>query len=334
MEINNLKKIISEELKSNKDFNINEALLEDAKKLSVMAFVQENKEALDSVHTLLNNLLKLEYFIPAAENEAKADLSANIFSVKSIFIKDFLNYLESKFDKMKLYTGGDFKNWWNTTISNLEECPHNVFKYLAEKGTDVELKEFIRQDATVHVPFHDSLALMQVGTRGEVKDEFFENFSDEVGHGGEDKEDHMIMFDHMIQELKIDATNIDAVSWQAKACGNLLMILSLYRSLYHVGIGYMGCVESLTPGRFKHIVQAGRRLGYTDEILDFYIEHSECDTEHAQGWVDHVIMPTINKNPATAENISKGLLYRLTISEIFWSKIEGGFKQADEKRAA
>lgn len=330
--LNEFKSGISREILKGTTKSINTDLVNQSQKIADLAF-EGNQDALNVLHTFLNDLLKIDYFLPEADKNFNVDRSPTIFSIKQIFITEFMDYLETKFDQSKLYKGGNFKEWWKSSIADFETCPHPLFQYLSEEGTADALKEFIRQDATVHVPFDDSLALMQVGTRGEIKDEFFENFSDEVGHGGEG-EDHMGMFARMIQEFGIDAKDMETVSWQAKACANLLMIVSLYRSMYYIGIGYMGCVEGLTPGRFSHIVKAGRRLGYKDSTLNFYIQHSECDLEHAEGWVDHVIMPTVEKYPESAEAISKGLLYRLAISDLFWSSIQNALPQPEKRKAA
>jgi hypothetical protein len=181
-------------------------------------------------------------------------------------------------------------------------------------------------DATVHVPFNDALAFMQVGTRGETKSAFFENFSDEVGHG-EAGADHLDVFNKMLNDLNINPQKNTNLPWQALACGNMLMILSLYRSLFFFGIGYMGCLEAHTPGRFKQIIEAGRRLGLSDETLKFYVEHAECDDGHADGWLDHVIIPTVQANPHKAHEVAKGLLYRFCIADSFWRTLLDSFER-------
>ena len=324
--LNEFQEKIAQESSCDATSLINTDLIGYAQQVADLACLENHDNAQYVLHTVLNNLLKIDYYLPTGKNDKGCDRSPTLFTIKQIFITAFLKNLESRIDKDSLYKRGSFRSWWDSTLSDLKACPHDLFSYLSEKGTAGELEEFIRQDASVHVPFDDSLALMQVGTRGKIKEEFFDNFSDEIGHGEEgESEDHLSMFNRMIETLSIDTHDMDTVSWQAKACANFLMIVSIYRSLHYVGIGYMGCVEYLTPGRFSHIVKAGRRLGYPDSTMNFYIQHSECDIKHSEGWLHHVILPAVEHMPESAGQIAKGLMYRLTVSDLFWSNIYSSF---------
>jgi hypothetical protein len=311
--------LISEASVTN-SFELPSVLLQTLEKVAQNAFVDKQESSLKFAHQLLNELLKYDFYIPKPSQNIGIDRSAALFAIKQMFVRYFLESLYCELDESNLFIKGNFADWWKSEISKYEDCPHLLFEYLSEKGSLQDLKEFIRHDASVHVAFSDLLALMQVGTRAAVKCEFFKNFSDEVGCG-EDTGDHLEMFKQTLDSLALETLPTADIYWQALACANLLMIVSCYRSLYYVGIGYIGCLEALTAGRFKHITLAGQKNGLNKKMLRFYTEHSECDGGHAEAWLNRVIIPTIEQFPDSVADISRGLLYRLSVSNVFWNKI-------------
>lgn len=278
--------------------------------------------SLDEVETYefqltLNKLLCLNFQTKSAQYSRQIDYLPKITEIA--FTNKLFEWLDLQLISDE-YLDSSFPDIWKKKIDSHFPCPHLLFTLLAEKSSIDDLKAFIAHDAAVHVPFHDVLAFMQIGTRGKEKVEFLENFSDEVGgHDGHD--DHLQIFDEMLNSLNITPLSDEDISWQALACANTLMALSINRNLYFEAIGYLGCLETLTPARFNKVLQATRRLGIADSNCRFYIEHAECDLEHAEGWITEILIPAANQSIEAKYKITKGLEYRLFISKLFWDHI-------------
>ncbi|WP_455285882.1 iron-containing redox enzyme family protein [Cupriavidus necator] len=212
-----------------------------------------------------------------------------------------------------------FEAWFETRCKSKNDSLHPLFDFLESCATTDQFRRFIEVEAGVHVSFDDVIALAQIGVRGLPKVEFFRNFEDEIG--GQDPEKfHLTMFARLTDGLGIRTVRRGAMPWQALACGNYMMFLAYFRSFYPYCIGYLGHLEALTPLRFGSIARAGRRLGLDPELLAYHADHSDLDTEHAQGWLHNVILPLIrDQGEQASRDIATGVCLREYVSNRYWN---------------
>jgi pyrroloquinoline quinone (PQQ) biosynthesis protein C len=268
---------------------------------------------------VLNGILKKNYNILPSE-ETLENLSVFRKVIEIEFSKIFIEWLRDEINIPTPSQNNKFETEWFQLTQNLTESPHELFDNLANFANLESFKGFIAHDAAVHVPFHDTLAFMQIGTRGAIKNEFLENFSDEVG-GENGAEDHLKVFSDMLKKLKVNTLGTEEKLSGALICANTLMILSLHREFYYEGIGYLGCLEHLTPSRFSNVLKAGRRLSISESDLDFYVEHAECDVEHAEAWVSDILTPVADGSIVSNKKILDGVRMRLFVSNLFWGQL-------------
>lgn len=118
-----------------------------------------------------------------------------------------------------------------------------------------------------------------------------------------------------MDNLGIDPTKCnDELTLEALVCGNLSLMLSLRRKYFYKAIGYFAATEFMTPRRFKNVIAAWQRNGLDSSGAEYHKEHIKIDAIHAKDWLTKVIAPVIDKNPDTAFEITRGVLYRLNTS--------------------
>jgi hypothetical protein len=286
---------------------------------------QGSAEDLKALHFTLDELLRLRF----SPNQNKLEMSPFLFGVQQTIIKAVYNHDVKEIADKGGYEGiEDFRKWYDGKVAAYAQGPHELFTY-AEKDAGINgFKYIVQQEAGVHVPFDDVLAFAQIGVHGEKKVEFFHNLEDEMGSGDASKF-HMTMLGRLLKELEITRINKEDLTWQSLACGNYMMFLSHFRSFYHESTGYLGFVEALTPARFSKLARAGKRFGLSDDATEFHASHSELDIEHAQGWLDKIIIPEIEANPAKAKAIATGVLLREEVSKRYWDVLLENARAAD-----
>lgn len=214
-----------------------------------------------------------------------------------------------------------FATWFAARCQPGVEGLHPLFAFLASSADSRQFRDFIEVEAGVHVAFDDVIALAQVGVRGLPKAEFLRNLEDEIG-GQDPDRFHLTMFMRLVSALGIRSVRRAAMPWQALACGNYMMFLALFRSFYPYCIGYLGHLEALTPLRFASIAHAGRRLGLEPGLLAYHTEHSVLDSDHAHGWLHHIILPFIQDHgPQAARDVATGVCLRELVAKRYWDAL-------------
>ncbi|STV92016.1 spermidine/putrescine ABC transporter [Klebsiella michiganensis] len=99
--------------------------------------------------------------------------------------------------------------------------------------------------------------------------------------------------------------------WQGLAGYNAFMLGGVNRQHYYKSLGVMAMTELLDPPQYQKLVTGCRRIGLTDRDVHYYAEHIEVDIGHADGWLNNVIVPIGNKNPAALEEVYVGAALRL-----------------------
>lgn len=279
------------------------------------AFIDKNGEKLDSLHFLANELLRRRYLLL----DDGLEMSPLMFKIQQRIMQSQLKSdLTSLEDEILPATAEEFSVWFQEKCAHYKHSPHQLFEYIEHDASLDEYRRFIQIEAGIHVSFDDVLAATQIGVRGRSKLEFFENFQDELGGNDPDKF-HLNLFARLVTALDIRSVRQSTMAWQALVCGNYMLYLAQFRSLYHYCAGYLGFLEALTPKRFSSIAKGGARLGLPESALAYHYDHSELDVKHAQGWLDNIILSEINdKGADVARLFALGVLLRERVSKRYW----------------
>jgi len=104
------------------------------------------------------------------------------------------------------------------------------------------------------------------------------------------------MSEYCLPELRLANMYFDAVRNRSKLAQALGMLLA---------------TELMVPGRLEYQIDGWRRLGLSDDTLAYLIEHTVVDAEHAEGWMEHVIVPLLREYPGAMDDIVFGAQRRL-----------------------
>ncbi|BAN22478.1 putative uncharacterized protein [Caballeronia insecticola] len=279
------------------------------------AYDMRREDSLHALHASLNEIL----FRRFNRTRDHVERSPLMFEVQQRIIEAQLDADLQSFKEESLPQSADaFEHWYDARSRLDGRTPHRLFDFIQTQANEAQFRRFIEVEAGVHVSFDDVLALAQVGVRGAPKSEFFHNLQDEVGSTNPDKF-HLTMFERLVEGLGIRSISRDALPWEALACGSYMMFLAHFRDFYLYCVGYLGCLEAITPARFGSIARGGARLGVDESLLDYYAEHSVLDTQHAQGWLHNIILPAIYENGAqTSRDIATGVRLRECVAERYW----------------
>ncbi|MEB0043720.1 iron-containing redox enzyme family protein, partial [Pseudomonas sp. MH10] len=282
------------------------------------AFKYGNDESLTALHFVANELLNRRYLLVGDAVE----LSPLMFKVQQLIMGAQIDSDLAQVSEENLpVTAEQFRKWFSARSTKYEVSTHPLFDYIRDHATMDQFHYFIETEAGVHASFDDVIALNQVGVRGAAKLEFFENFKDELG-GSDPDRFHLAMFGRLISELEIGTVKKSSLAWQAMACGNYMLYLAHFRSLYHYCAGYLCFLEALTPNRFASIAMGRKRLGLSGDGLAYHYEHSELDAKHADGWLENIILSEINqKGAGVAKLFAKGVLLREFASTRYWDSV-------------
>lgn len=287
-----------------------------AVRLAQAAFSCRDPVALNLCHRILYNLLRARIGLYRPDG----DRLIMPFAVEQILLTEFLNSETQRIDIPDMPVDPDkIVDWWDRVLEPYIECPHPLFGFLERDASPGQFRAFLLHDLGVHVPFDDVLASLVIGTQGGIRAEILTNLSDELGVAG-NEQTHMMMATDMANALGIHI-GLGSTIWEALACANSLIAYGIYRSLFPEAVGYLGCLEALTPARFRMLGLGGERTGIAHERLRYYFEHVEVDDDHSSGWLRNVIVPLVKSDERNALRIRRGVGHRLKVSEQFWDAI-------------
>jgi Iron-containing redox enzyme len=290
------------------------------------AYKYNRQPSLLAIQNILAKIYELHYRIPNPQQE-NAESSFIIASIRNLIEKFFLED-EEKAIPASIWqevpeNSANYVDWFISLTENHPVYRHSLYEdYLKNHASLDDLRQFLIQESTIDTRFDDFLALLQVGTDGGVKLEIASNYWDEMGNGNISQM-HVAMFSRTLNNLEIDLTKCkNYLTTEALICGNLSLMLSLYRKHFYKGIGYFAVTEYMTPKRFKHIIYAlkrNKRNNFSE--AEYYKEHITIDALHAQNWLKNVIVPVINKYPSSVYEITRGAIYRLNTSQKYLNSL-------------
>ena len=207
----------------------------------------------------------------------------------------------------------EFADWFRSTAFNHPLYEHDLYAFLASEANRAQLEWFFRMECAGEAAFDDLVAMAQVGTRGEVKMEMASNYWDEMGKGRPHAV-HTHLFHKLIEDLSLEAPPASELPWQVLAGVNVMLWSSIPRRNAFRAQGTLGAVELLAPQRCTRVVHGALRLGMKKKAVVYYGAHAIIDIGHAEGWLEHVVMPQVASYPGARVGIAEGLIARADAS--------------------
>jgi hypothetical protein len=318
----------------NKDFGLRERLSFSCGELVCAAFEGGDKKAREDVHKCLAAIYNIDFSAVALE---KIDVETQpiLRDVASVLEKAILDY-ETGLVAESMLTGypcggKEYVKWLKRLISSHKSSVHPVYNdYISEHADADDLAFYLIQESSLDPRFDDILALMQIGLPVAQKLELGQNYWDEMGNGNPDKV-HSHLFLSALSSLDISAQRINKEMLpEALVQGNLSACLALSRRHYFKAVGYFGVTEYLAPRRFKHVVKAWRRNGLPEVGVEYHDLHIVIDTQHANGWFNHVVAPLVEKDSAIGRDIALGAAIRLNTSSRYLDQLLKCFEKNRE----
>ncbi|WP_067450464.1 iron-containing redox enzyme family protein [Actinomadura macra] len=208
-----------------------------------------------------------------------------------------------------------FIAWAEETCKNhASGVDHPLFTFLAEDATFGQLRTFIDQETPFDIHFGDLLALLLPGVHGGEKIELAGNFWDEMGRGAVEATHRRLRLSMMERVgVPADAYLVDVERFwlEELRLANMYFQASTDRRLAPQAVGMLMATELVVPGRIDRQIDGWRRLGLTDQEMHYLREHVTVDVEHAQGWLDNVVIPIAEDRPDLMPDMAIGVLRRL-----------------------
>jgi pyrroloquinoline quinone (PQQ) biosynthesis protein C len=280
------------------------------------AYQEGNKNSLFIVQGILFDIYNLSLKIPEKKN---AQFSSVLTEVGNIIERYLIKAEEELVDQELLKSfpkdPKEYVKWVKRIIHKHEAFLHPLYnQFLKHEATVDDLRYFFIQETTVDARFDDILALMQLGTDGQIKMEMASNYWDEMGNG-DFKEVHTNLFSRVMDVLQITEEEVQSeLSIESLISGNLSIYMALYRKNFYEAVGYYAATEYVVPHRFKNLVSGWERNNLSSEGIDYHRVHIIVDAHHAEGWFNNVVIPVLQQNPEKAVDITRGMIYRLNSS--------------------
>jgi pyrroloquinoline quinone (PQQ) biosynthesis protein C len=213
---------------------------------------------------------------------------------------------------------GRYPGWIVDLVRRHESnVQHPLFDFLANSATYEQLCEFVRQETPLDLYFADLLVYLAPGIYGRPKLEVAHNFWDEMGRGDAAKA-HRALRLRMMDRVGLDesdhVTNADDLVIEEIELANAYFLSGAVRTYATNLIGMLLATESMAPGRLKRQIDGWRRVGLDDPDMEYLLEHTVVDVEHAEDWMREVVQVIIDERPEEIRGITLGVLRRLDIA--------------------
>ena len=208
---------------------------------------------------------------------------------------------------------------WLTELVSRADCTaaHPIFDIVEGSATRDQLSAYLQAENLCDLFFADMLSLLLPGLRGEPKLEIAENFWDEIGHGVEARIHRNMRLD-MMTRVGLDASpsawqDLDRFPREELEHFNAYCITSQYRTFAPRLVGMLLATEVLVPQQLERTIAGWRRVGATDQDLEYMLEHAVTDVAHGDGWIERVVRPVLRARPNVGPDIAAGALHHLAV---------------------
>jgi len=160
----------------------------------------------------------------------------------------------------------------------------SLSRFLSRKATADQARELLVQRSIYTLREADPHSWAVPRLTGRAKVALVEIQSDEYGGGRPDRM-HQTLFARSMRGAGLDETYgwyADAVPAITFASLNAMSLFGLHRRLRGACAGHLAAFEMTSSLPCKAIAEGLRRLGFGDDVVEYYDEHVEADAVHEQ----------------------------------------------------
>ena len=160
----------------------------------------------------------------------------------------------------------------------------SLSRYLAKRADIGQAREFLMQRSIYTLREADAHSWTIPRLTGRAKAALMEIQADEYGGGSFDRM-HQELYARTLRAAGLDSTYgayVDAVPAITLASFNLMTMFGMNRRLRGASVGHLAAFEMTSSIPCRLIAEGLRRVGFGDEVADYYDEHVEADAVHEQ----------------------------------------------------
>lgn len=160
----------------------------------------------------------------------------------------------------------------------------NLSRYVAKKATEAQIREFLMQRSIYTLREADPHSWAIPRLSGVPKAALVEIQADEYGGGRPDRV-HAEIFAKAVRGTGLDdryGAYVDDVPAVTLASHNMMSMFGLNRRLIGAIVGHLAAFEMTSSIPNRLYAEGLRRLGFGDEVTDYFDEHVEADAVHEQ----------------------------------------------------
>lgn len=160
----------------------------------------------------------------------------------------------------------------------------SLSRYVAKKATEPQMREFLMQRSIYTLREADPHSWAIPRLSGVPKAAIVEIQSDEYGGGRPDRV-HAEIFAKAVRGAGLDdryGAYLDDVPAVTLASHNMMSMFGLNRRLLGAIVGHLAAFEMTSSIPNRLYADGLRRLGFGDDVTDYFDEHVEADAVHEQ----------------------------------------------------
>ena len=280
------------------------------------AFEREDAAALLDVHKAMYAIYELplsDPLIPGAVHQHSPWLAEVRWQIERAWLRFELASIRGRLpEPAAVRTGERIRDWFLREAATETDLDRRVVRFLADEADLEQFKVFVLSDGPLNYRFYDALVLAQLHYSERIKTEISHHMWDECGNG-DGSLAHTEQFTRTLRTLGLTLPRVPIwEDWRPYAGHNLYFLFGFNRQHYFKALGSLAMPELFDPARDQAVVDGLERLGFRgDQDFEYFFSHVEADADHGPAWLDNVIVPAVEANPASAIELATGGALRM-----------------------
>ena len=181
----------------------------------------------------------------------------------------------------------------------------SLARFVQRRATADQAIELLQHRSLYHLKESDPVALTLPRLPSAARAALAELQYDEYG-GGRPERLHAHLFAEGMAALGLDATEggyVDEAPVEVLEQNNAMSLFGLNRRLRGASVGHLAAFEATSSLPCRKMAQGFERLGFPQQIREYYEEHVEADAVHEQLATRLICEPLIAAEPDTEDDV-------------------------------